>query len=79
MNEFKQYRRRKIAELRPVTDEEIEAGYLCLTDKGISVSKTDIDNGSPKRGDMIARNPKNHSDQWLVNSQYFKENFEPID
>jgi hypothetical protein len=28
-------------------------------------------------GDMIARNPKNHSDQWLVAKQYFEDNFEP--
>jgi len=24
---------------------------------------------------MIARNPKNHADQWLVAAQYFKDNF----
>jgi len=27
---------------------------------------------------MIARNPKNHLDQWLVAEQYFNDNFEPI-
>jgi hypothetical protein len=32
----------------------------------------------PKEGDMIARNPKNHKDQWLVAAQYFADNFEPI-
>jgi hypothetical protein len=25
---------------------------------------------------MIARNPKNHDDQWLVAAQYFSDNFE---
>jgi hypothetical protein len=28
-------------------------------------------------GDMIARNPKNHADQWLVSAEYFADNFEP--
>jgi hypothetical protein len=26
---------------------------------------------------MIARNPKNHADQWLVAAKYFADNFEP--
>ena len=33
--------------------------------------------GSPKRGDMIARNPKNYREQWLVAAQYFSDNFDP--
>ena len=28
--------------------------------------------------DMIARNPKNHDDQWLVAAAYFADNFEPL-
>jgi uncharacterized protein YozE (UPF0346 family) len=28
---------------------------------------------------MIARNPKNHDDKWLVAAQYFADNFEPIE
>ena len=79
---FKQYRRTQIAEMRPVTKEEIELGRLIVTKtqsrKSISVSDVDLQNGSPKRGDMIARNPKNHDDQWLVAKQYFKDNFEPL-
>lgn len=27
---------------------------------------------------MIARNPKNHEDQWLVAKKYFEDNFEEI-
>ena len=27
---------------------------------------------------MIARNPKNHDDQWLVAKQYFEDNFEEV-
>ena len=82
MSEFKQYRRTQIAEMRPVTKEEIDLGRLIVTKtpdrKAISVSDVDLQNGSPKIGDMIARNPKNHNDQWLVAEQYFKDNFEPL-
>lgn len=41
-------------------------------------NRPDKEAGSPKTGDMIARNPKNHADQWLVAAQYFADNFEPI-
>jgi len=44
----------------------------------VSISVEDLANGSPKIGDMIARNPKNHNDQWLVAQQYFSDNFELI-
>jgi len=40
----------------------------------ISVSNVD----TPTVGGMIARNPKNHADQWYVAPQYFADNFEPI-
>jgi hypothetical protein len=36
---------------------------------GVSISEADRLAGSPKTGDMIARNPKNHADQWLVVAQ----------
>lgn len=45
---------------------------------GISVSAPDTAAGSPKLGDMIARNPKNHTEQWLVAAKYFADNFEPL-
>ena len=83
MSKFKQYRRTQIAEMRPVTEEEKELGRLIITKthnrKSISVSESDLQNGSPKSGDMIARNPKNHEDQWLVAKEYFNDNFEPIE
>lgn len=49
-----------------------------LSDR-VSISQSDKEAGSPKVGDMIARNPKNHEDQWLVAKEYFEENFEPAD
>ena len=70
MTEFKQYRRKQIAELRPWAPGEP------LDD--VSISAEDIKAGSPKTGDMIARNPKNHADQWLVAAQYFADNFEEL-
>lgn len=69
MAEFEKYRRKQIAELRPwQAGEPLDA---------VSVSAEDLKAGSPKAGDMIARNPKNHADQWLVAAQYFADNFEP--
>lgn len=70
MSNFKQYRRTQIAEMRPWDP--------TLVMDGVSVSVPDKDAGSPKLGDMIARNPKNHADQWLVAERYFKDNFEPL-
>jgi hypothetical protein len=66
---FKPYRRKQIAELRPVVAGESLAG--------VSISEVDAAAGSPKDGDMVARNPKNHADQWLVARQYFADNFDP--
>ena len=63
--------------MRPVTQHEAE-NQDAILHNGISVSQADLENGSPKIGDMIARNPKNHKDQWLVAQQYFKDNFEPM-
>ena len=78
---FKQYRRTQIAEMRPVESWECRAFHTSLAElrsEGsiVSISQEDLKNGSPKIGDMIARNPKNHNDQWLVAEQYFKDNFE---
>lgn len=70
MTEFTQYRRKQIAELRPYEPGEFLGG--------VSISEADLKAGSPKPGDMIARNPKNPADKWLVAAQYFKDNFEPL-
>jgi len=70
MADFQQYRRKQIAELRPYISGE--------TLKSVSISALDTEAGSPKPGDMIARNPKNHADMWLVAAQYFADNFEPV-
>ena len=71
-SEFKRYRRKQIAELRPYKPgEELS--------REVSISAADRAAGSPKKGDMIARNPADHNDQWLVAKEYFEVNFEPIE
>ena len=84
MSEFKNYRRSQIAEMREVTQADIEQyeskDYISVFgwQYVVSISSVDKENGSPKIGDMIARNPKDHNDQWLVAEQYFKDNFEQL-
>lgn len=68
MSEFKTYRRITTGEMRPYVPGEVL--------RNVSVSKEDEIAGSPTLGDMIARNPKNHRDQWLVAALYFVENFD---
>lgn len=72
MSAFVKYRRSQIAELRPWAGEDLDLIK-------VSISAPDREAGSPKPGDMIARNPKNHADQWLVAAQYFADNFEPYE
>ena len=75
MSEFKGYARKGEIKLRPVTQEEIELGSDNLIEKvGVSISPEDIAAGSPKEGDMIAVNPENNLDLWLVNKEYFEKN-----
>lgn len=70
------YRRKGLSEMRPyIAWEPLD---------GISVSEPDkawlLDcqsrNADP--GGYIARNPKNHADQWYVAQAYFDENLEPV-
>lgn len=63
--EWKQYRRVGLSEMRPYEKgEDLSA---------VSVSKED--NPETDMG-MIARNPKNHEDQWYVAKKYFDDNLE---
>jgi hypothetical protein len=67
---FKQYKRKEVAELME-WDDTVDMSR-------VSISASDLEQGSPKLGDMIARNPKNHNDQWLVAADYFLDNFEEL-
>jgi len=86
MSEFKNYQRTQISEMREVTKADIRAfesdkaiHSIRDTNFKVSISDADLQNGSPKIGDMIARNPKNHNDQWLVAEQYYKDNFKLVE
>ncbi len=66
MSDWKQYKRKGLSEMRPyVQGEDLS-----------NVSVSDEDYPIEDMG-MIARNPKNHADQWYVARQYFEDNLEP--
>lgn len=67
---FKNYQRTAIAEMTP--------WKKGMDMEGISISDADLADGSPKKGDMIARNPDNHDDKRLVAKKYFKANFKSL-
>lgn len=68
---FQKYNRKAIpAEMRPYVPGE-ELPPMC------TVADDDRLKGSPKAGDMIARNPSDHANTWLVEKTYFEEKFEP--
>ena len=65
---MKNYRKKQLQPMEPWTSE---------TDMvGVSVSDADKANGSPKDGDMIAVNPSDASDRWLVSADFFAANYE---
>ena len=67
MSEFKQYRKKGLADMRPyVPGEDLS---------GVSVSPED----TPEEGGMIARNADNHADQWYVGKAFFQKNYEPAE
>ena len=68
---FKKYVRTNVAEMYPYNPND-------LLSADVSISIPDKANGSPKLGDMIAHDPENHEDKWLINEKYFKENFAPM-
>lgn len=70
MTRFKKYKRKGLSEMRPFETGEV------LDIREVSISPEDLKNGSPRVGDMIARNPQNHADQWLVAEKYFNDNLE---
>jgi len=66
--EWKEYKRKGLSQMT-----EWKEG---LNVDHVSISDEDKAKGSPKVGDMIARNPKNYKDQWLVAKAYFDDNLE---
>ena len=68
MANYKLYKRKQQAEIRSYKEGEKLTGVI--------VSEEEIKNGSPKKGDKVARNPENHSEKWLISEQHFNDNFE---
>lgn len=68
---FQKYRRVGFCEARPFVDGEV-------LPSNVSISEADQKGGSPVVGDMIAHNPINHKDQWLINKDYFAANYQLI-
>lgn len=67
---MRNYRKKQTQPMEPWTpDTDME---------GVSISNSDRIKGSPKKGDMIAVNPNNAKDRWLVSAQFFKDNYEPV-
>jgi len=65
--DFKQYKRKGLSEMRRY-------------EKGEDLSKISVSATDDPENDMgmIARNPKNHEDQWYVAKKYFDDNLEEV-
>ena len=68
---FENYRKKGITEMRPYKPGEV-------LESSVSISLEDRVSGSPRVGDMIARNPANPQDQWLVAKAYFEKNYKKL-
>lgn len=67
---IKNYRKKQVQPMFP--------WYEGCNMTGVSVSDADKANGSPKLGDMIAINPNNLKDKWLVAEKFFNDNYEEV-
>lgn len=76
MMEWRKYRKTGVAEMTPYTFDMGTRYDLLAT--GISISAVDWGLGSPSKGDMIARDPDNHDDKWLVSWQFWMDNYEEV-
>jgi len=71
------YRRTGLSEMRPyVLDEDL--GGISVSDPDLEFMSISVVQGRDPGG-YIARNPKNHADQWYVAQAYFDANLEPLD
>ena len=82
--EFKEYKRKVTSSrLYKIRWRDISIfnslGYLPCRGEGgvVSISDTDLNNGSPRIGDYICKG-KLPGDQWLISEEYFKDNFDEI-
>lgn len=69
---FKKYKKIGITEM---IEYDPDLTYPKEIMDNLAISLADKRNGSPKKGDMIARNPDNPGDYWLVAREYFEKNY----
>ena len=65
---MKLYRKKGLSEAEPWT--------LTTDMTNVSISEEDRQNGNPKPGGMIFRDPVNPIDRWYVSPEYFYANYE---
>lgn len=71
------YRRTGLSEMRPYVPKEPLATISVSAPDMDTITRALTEGRDP--GGYIARNPKNHADQWYVAQAYFDENLEPLD
>lgn len=71
MSKIKYYRKKAIQPMIPW-----EPG---MDVDDVSISLADAQAGSPKEGDMIAFNPNDETDRWLVAADYVAANYEEVE
>jgi len=67
---WEQYRRVAIAEMRPYEEGEDMTN--------ITLNERERQEGHPRAGDMVGRDPLDHSKMWLITKEYFDVNFRRI-
>lgn len=70
-NPWKRYRKIALTEMIPWS--------VIYPMNRVQVSPEDRDQGSPQTGDMIARQPDNHEDQWLIRAEVFKATYVEVE
>lgn len=72
---WKKYRRTGLSEMRPYVPHEDLTGISVSGPDADTINAALVERRDP--GGYVARNPKNHEDQWYVAQAYFDENLEP--
>lgn len=69
-DQFVQYSRITIVEMRPYVEGEDMTN--------VYVDPVLVEHGHPEEGDMIARNPRDRDEMWLMTRENFSTNFETM-
>jgi hypothetical protein len=72
MQQTRNYRKKVIQPMYPYISGE-------ALHPNVTVALDDREKGSPKPGDMIAVNPKDSSNRWLVEAKFFEDNYEIVE